>query len=490
MPPKPANPDDSSRPHATASHSRDSSNASARHAHAPATPSQLRQAHVPSDPSTSPDEAMHRRHYYDDDEEPLAEASDTLPHLDFGVDGIQPTADALSAHSTHENVGSSGGIIEIDLEPTVRTRLLNHQQHDAGTGRPATHRSYGSFAGSVHSEQSFGGAFPGIRETLEGEAPDAAHALLGDAIADSITNKASGKQMSTTRWLAERHGIKNKRMMYLKYYIPILNWTQQYKWRYLKGDLVAAITMASFYIPMALSYASNLAHLPPVHGLYSFAFNPLIYAILGTCPQMVVGPEAPGSLLVGEIVRENIKKGTTDDNDGRRNAEIAGIVTCMAGAFILIGGFFRLGFLDNVLSRPFLRGFISAIGVVIFIDQLIPQMGLARLAADQVSHGSCLDKFLFLVRNVGNAHGLTCAVSFTAFAIIMFFRYVVPRQTSGECLFLILPAHTFPESSRSDCSHVTPMSHTSRTALQLLCLLPSLPGDIDLMSKGSRFLAK
>jgi MFS superfamily sulfate permease-like transporter len=137
---------------------------------------------------------------------------------------------------------------------------------------------------------------------------------------------------------------------------------------------------------------------------------------------MVVGPEAAGSLLTGEVVRENIKKGTSGDTDGRRNAEIAGIVTCMAGAFIFIAGVFRLGFLDNVLSRPFLRGFISAIGIVIFVDQLVPEMGLARLAADEVSHGSCLDKMIFLIKNVGNAHGLTCAVSFGAFAIIMFFR--------------------------------------------------------------------
>jgi high affinity sulfate transporter 1 len=180
--------------------------------------------------------------------------------------------------------------------------------------------------------------------------------------------------------------------------------------------------MASFYIPMALSYASNLAHVPPVHGLYSFAINPLIYAILGTCPQMIVGPEAPGSLLVGEIVRENIKKGTTADEDGVRNAEIAGIVTSMAGAFILIAGLFRLGFLDNVLSRPFLRGFISAIGFVIFVDQLIPEMGLAGLAAHEVAHGSCIDKVVFLFSNIGRAHGLTCAMSFTAFGIIMFFR--------------------------------------------------------------------
>jgi MFS superfamily sulfate permease-like transporter len=160
---------------------------------------------------------------------------------------------------------------------------------------------------------------------------------------------------------------------------------QQYKWRYFKGDLVAAISMASFYIPMSLSYASNLAHLPPIHGLYAFAINPLIYGVLGSCPQMVVGPEAPGSLLTGEVVRDNIKKGKSGDEDGILNAEIAGMVTCMAGTFIFIAGLFRLGFLDNVLSRPFLRGFISAIGVVIFVDQLIPEMGLARLAADQVS---------------------------------------------------------------------------------------------------------
>ena len=68
--------------------------------------------------------------------------------------------------------------------------------------------------------------------------------------------------------------------------------------------------MASFYIPMALSLASNLAHIPPINGLYTFVFNPLIYALLGTCPQMVVGPEAAGSLLTGAVVKEAIKSGT------------------------------------------------------------------------------------------------------------------------------------------------------------------------------------
>lgn len=183
--------------------------------------------------------------------------------------------------------------------------------------------------------------------------------------------------------------------------------------------------MASFYIPMSLSYASNLGHIPPVNGLYSFVFNPFFYAILGTCPQMVVGPEAAGSLLTGQVVRENISKKHWEDADQTKNAQIAGMTTFMAGAVIFFAGIFRLGFLDNVLSRPFLRGFISAIGIVILVDQLIPEMGLQGLAGNSVEHGSSVDKLMFIFSNGGKAHGLTCAVSFGALAVIMVCRWVI-----------------------------------------------------------------
>lgn len=182
--------------------------------------------------------------------------------------------------------------------------------------------------------------------------------------------------------------------------------------------------MASFYIPMALSYASNLGHIPPINGLYSFVFNPIIYAILGTCPQMVVGPEAAGSLLLGTVVKESVeRKHSSEDNDWL-NAEIAGVVTGVAGAVILIAGLTRLGFLDSVLSRPFLRGFISAIGFVIFVEQLIPELGLAKAAKLDVAHGSSVDKLVFIFGSIGEVHGLTTAVSVVSFAIIMVFRYV------------------------------------------------------------------
>ena len=38
-----------------------------------------------------------------------------------------------------------------------------------------------------------------------------------------------------------------------------------------------------------------------------------------------------------------------------------------AGVFSFLLGFFRLGFIDVVLSRALLRGFVSAIAVVIMV---------------------------------------------------------------------------------------------------------------------------
>lgn len=197
---------------------------------------------------------------------------------------------------------------------------------------------------------------------------------------------------------------------------------RQYKVSYLRGDLVAAITMASFYLPMALSLAANLAHVPPIHGLYAFVFNPFIYALLGSCPQMVVGPEAAGSLLVGTVVKQNVGSGEDEDND-LLHAQICGIVAGMAGAMVLIAGLARLGFMDSVLSRPFLRGFISAIGFVIAVDQLIPELGLAELADDAgVSHGSPVEKIRFMINNIHEAHGLTFAIAGISFLVIMICR--------------------------------------------------------------------
>lgn len=244
--------------------------------------------------------------------------------------------------------------------------------------------------------------------------------------------------------------------------------------------------MASFYLPMSLSYASNLGHIPPINGLYSFVFNPFIYALLGSCPQMVVGPEAAGSLLVGTVVRGSVDSGHSGDEDDARHAAIAGVVTGIAGAIIFVAGLARLGFLDSVLSRPFLRGFISAIGFVILVDQLIPEMGLSKRATHDpggASHGSSAAKIVFLVTNAKYAHALTCGIAFGSFAIIMVCRYAVKiGQDQGRI------AKRRAGNSKNICSRVSHLWRTSRTDLSSSFYRRFSRGDSDGTSKGSKSL--
>ncbi|KAK4988459.1 hypothetical protein LTR66_007319 [Elasticomyces elasticus] len=415
------------------------SNARAGKQHAPTNPSNLRLSHTASSSEDHKSDAASSNTA--EEQEDLSRPVSPKDVLYFHRDGIHPAArDSASAYSDTSATRIAGQLHD-GLEPNARKRLLEQHNWDGSSGcrednynygplspRSTFNRDYGRVV-SIDSQDGFGRRYEdSVRDGI-GYSRDHVHGLLGDAIADGTLGEGRSHKMSTTQWLAHRHGVRNIRVMYLLYYLPVTRWVPQYRLSYLRGDLIAALTMASFYIPMSLSYASNLGHIPPINGLYSFVFNPLLYAVFGTCPQMVVGPEAAGSLLIGQVVRESINNGHHHDSDDTKNAQIAGMVTGLAGLVIFVAGLARLGFLDGVLSRPFLRGFISAIGIVILVDQLIPEMGLDRVAAHVggAAHGSSLDKIIFLVRNMDRAHGLTCAVSFGSFAIIMVLRELKRR---------------------------------------------------------------
>ncbi|KAI9844183.1 MAG: hypothetical protein M1837_005783 [Sclerophora amabilis] len=395
--------------------------------HAPLAPSGLRNAHrPPSSLSSSPD--RHRKN------SPEPDFKRRPSPLQIDEQGVHPAKFERASPVEARADESIEGRINEPPSPTARTHLLDQHFSDAHSGpcdhgtfspRAATHRS-GMSDVSEDLDLSAGATYAGRLVGSTGGHSQLTHGTTGEDGRGSGfgSGQGNGSKLSTTQRLAKRHGVSHTKTMYIHYYIPFFAWVKQYKWSYLKGDLVAALTMASFYLPMSLSYASNLGHIPPINGLYSFVFNPFIYALLGSCPQMIVGPEAAGSLLVGSVVRSSVDSGGTGDEDDVIHAQIAGVVTGMAGALIFVAGLTRLGFLDSVLSRPFLRGFISAIGFVIFADQLIPEMGLVAQAkkVGGVSHGSSVEKIGFLFANAGYAHGLTCAVAFTSFAIIMIFR--------------------------------------------------------------------
>ncbi|OWT39498.1 endoplasmic reticulum protein [Cryptococcus neoformans Bt1] len=225
-----------------------------------------------------------------------------------------------------------------------------------------------------------------------------------------------------------------------KYYVPVTDWLPKYSWSLFSGDFVAGVSVACLLIPQAMSYASGLARLTPVAGLWSTAIPALIYGALGTCRQLSIGPEAALSLLIGQMIQEAVY-GDPHSRPAHPEAEaaaIALITTLQIGVITSVLGLLRLGFLDVVLSRALLRGFITAVAVIIFIEQLVPMLGLAALLAQPTDPSQepptrPLSKLFFTINNIHSMNVPTALLSFISLGFLIVVRVIKQKvaQTPG-----------------------------------------------------------
>ncbi|KAF9519411.1 hypothetical protein BS47DRAFT_1370775 [Hydnum rufescens UP504] len=177
-----------------------------------------------------------------------------------------------------------------------------------------------------------------------------------------------------------------------KYYVPGLQWIPHYTLGRFWGDFAAGVSVASVLIPQSM-------HLDASTGLFAAAIPGAVYALFGTSPHLNVGPEAALSLLIGMAISA-IVRGDPHSPAGRHIAtSVATVITFQAGCISFLLGFLRLGFIDVVLNRALLRGFITAVAVVIMVEQLIPMIGIEDLQHEQnPSPHTTLEKIFFLLR--------------------------------------------------------------------------------------------
>ena len=219
----------------------------------------------------------------------------------------------------------------------------------------------------------------------------------------------------------------------LQYYLPCYSWIPSYTFSKFIGDLVAGLSLASFQIPLALSYATSVAHVPALCGLYSLAIPPIIYAVFGSVPQMIVGPESAISLVVGEAVGPLLAHDETLDP-----VDLVSVMSCIGGFYLLGAGLCRFGFLDNVLSRALLRGFISAVGLVMIINSLFDELGLRVVSKDIPNHfGSPYEKFGYLIGHLKYVHKPTSLVSLASFLVLFIVGHLKKRYIAHGYKYLV-----------------------------------------------------
>ncbi len=156
---------------------------------------------------------------------------------------------------------------------------------------------------------------------------------------------------------------------------PVVADFRRYRVPSVKRDVLAGVTVAALAIPSAMTYA-EVAGLSPVNGLYALLLPTVLYVLLGSSRQLIVGPEGSISTLVGAAILPLAVAGSA--HAGELAAMLAVLVAiCFAVAWTL-----RLGWIADYFSRAVLLGYIHGVAVVLVICQVGRLFGVSIAATN------------------------------------------------------------------------------------------------------------
>lgn len=150
---------------------------------------------------------------------------------------------------------------------------------------------------------------------------------------------------------------------------PGVQQLRSYDRTWLRGDVLAGITVAAYLIPQVMAYA-ELAGLPPVVGLWAIMGPLVVYAIFGSSRQLSMGPESTTALMTAVVVAPFAA------GDPARYAALAAALALVVAAICLVAWLARLGFLADLLSRPVLVGYLTGLAVIMIVGQLTTFTGV------------------------------------------------------------------------------------------------------------------
>jgi SulP family sulfate permease len=198
-------------------------------------------------------------------------------------------------------------------------------------------------------------------------------------------------------------------------YIPNLSWLPNYSREWLRFDVVAGVTAAAVVIPKAMAYAT-IAGLPVEVGLYT-AFIPMVmYAVLGTSRPLSVSTTSTIAILVaGELAM------FSPEGDPGQIVVVASTLAFLVGAFLLLAGIFRLGFIANFISDPVLTGFKAGIGLVIVVDQV------PKLFGFHIEKGPFFQNILFIFQHLPETSVATLLLALVTLALVVGLEHFRPH---------------------------------------------------------------
>lgn len=210
----------------------------------------------------------------------------------------------------------------------------------------------------------------------------------------------------------------------LKNAIPILDWLPDYSRTWLRGDLIAALTLWALLVPESMAYA-GIAGVPPEAGLYLAPLALITYAVLGTSRHLSVGATASMSILSFGILSQ-----MAIGSSAEFIALSAGLAIC-TGIVLIIAGYLQLGVLADFFSKPVLSGFIVGLAITIAFGQL------GKIVGYEVKADGFIREIVLFFRNIEQLHFPTLVVGVSSLAFLFLIERFFPKIPSAVTLLAV-----------------------------------------------------
>src|SRR3954463_8193227 len=187
--------------------------------------------------------------------------------------------------------------------------------------------------------------------------------------------------------------------------LPIAGWLPGYDRRWLRGDVIAGVTVAALIVPKNLGYA-GIAGIPLQNGLYAAAAGALLYAVFGTCRQISMGPSSGLAAVAASAV---VAAGITDEQDVA--TFVAGI-TLASGVLFLVLAVLKMGWIAQFLSRAVVTGFLFGAAIDVVIGEL------PKLTGTDVTGTNSLQELWSWLGFLGEVNTATVVVGVVSLVVV------------------------------------------------------------------------
>ncbi|MGW3650743.1 SulP family inorganic anion transporter [Streptomyces sp. NPDC000878] len=201
-----------------------------------------------------------------------------------------------------------------------------------------------------------------------------------------------------------------------------------YRRSWLRGDLLAGVTVAAYLVPQVMAYA-GVAGLPPVAGLWAILPALALYALFGSSRLLSVGPESTTALMTATVV------GPLAAGDPARYAVLTAALAVTVGLLCLVAWAVRLGFVADLLSRPVLIGYLAGVALIMIVDQL------PKLTRVRTTGSGFFPQLWSFVRHLTQTHLPTLLFAAAALAFL-FVSARFLRTVPGPLLAVVLATGT------------------------------------------------